>query len=132
MKTIRSITFIFIVLSLAIGTTGCLKTKQVRYSSLVPDFPVSPRVQDTTVSTSLGQKTFSYRYYPSTNVYFDRHRKVYFYSDGEDWHEGEALPGNQRINSLEFVLLELSTDKPYLSQEAQSPNPRYMEKGMKP
>ena len=52
MKPIRWFTLVVVGLSLSIGSTGCLKSKQVWSSSVVPDFPVSPSVQDTPVSTN--------------------------------------------------------------------------------
>ncbi len=132
MKHIRWFTFVVVGLSLSIGSTGCLKSQQVGYSSVVPDFPVSPSVQDTPVSTNPAQKTFSYHYYPSANIYYDTQRRLYFYSDGEDWYESVTLPAALRLNPDEVVALELATDTPFLAQEDYTHNLSYVKKGGTP
>jgi len=132
MQHIRWFTFVVVGLSLSIGSTGCLKSKQVGYSSGVPDFPVSPSVQGTPVSTNPAQKTFSYHYYPSANIYYDTQRRLYFYSDGEDWYESVTLPAALRINPDEVVALELATDTPFLAQEDYTHNLSYVNKGRNP
>ena len=55
-----------------------------------------------------------YRYYPSSNVYKDTERGLYFYLKGENWEVGASLPLPQREELGESVSLELDTDKPYI------------------
>ncbi len=52
-----------------------------------------------------------YRYYPDAQVYFDIHRKVYFYIDGRGWKMSVNLP--YKIKLAGHVTIEMDTDKPY-------------------
>ena len=53
-----------------------------------------------------------YRYYPSSNVYQDPERGLYFYLKGDKWEVGASLPLPLREGLGESVTLELDTDKP--------------------
>ena len=55
-----------------------------------------------------------YRYYPSSNVYKDTERGVYFYLKGDKWEVGASLPLPLREGLGESVSFELETDKPYI------------------
>ena len=55
-----------------------------------------------------------YRYYPSSRVYHDAERGIYFYLKGDNWEVGASLPGSLRVGLGDSVSLELDTDKPYL------------------
>jgi len=55
-----------------------------------------------------------YRYYPSSNVYKDPERGIYFYLKGDKWEVGASLPLPLREGLGESVSLELETDKPYI------------------
>ena len=54
---------------------------------------------------------YTYRYYPDAQVYFDIHRKVYFYYEGRGWKSSATLP--KRIKLAGHVTLEMDTDSPY-------------------
>lgn len=54
-----------------------------------------------------------YHYYPSSYVYFDIDRKLYFYISAGQWRVGASLPGGISIEAGESVLLEMDTDTPY-------------------
>jgi hypothetical protein len=56
----------------------------------------------------------SYRYYPSSSVYYDTGRELYFYLKGDNWEFGASLPGNLRVQLGDYVSMELDTDKPYV------------------
>ncbi|MFQ6079841.1 MAG: hypothetical protein ACE5NJ_12015 [Thermodesulfobacteriota bacterium] len=56
---------------------------------------------------------YRYRYYPSFYVYFDLGRQVYFYLEGDRWRVSAQLPSAIRIESADYVTIELKTDKPY-------------------
>ena len=56
---------------------------------------------------------YQYRYYPSSNVYKDTERGMYFYLKGDKWEVGASLPLPLREGLGESVSLELETDKPY-------------------
>jgi hypothetical protein len=55
-----------------------------------------------------------YRYYPSSNVYKDTERGIYFYLKGDNWEVGASLPLPLREGLGESVSLEMDTDKPYI------------------
>lgn len=55
-----------------------------------------------------------YRYYPSSNVYQDTERGLYFYLKGDKWEVGASLPLPLRQGLGESVSIELETDKPYM------------------
>ena len=55
-----------------------------------------------------------YRYYPSSNVYKDTERGIYFYLKGDKWEVGASLPLPLREGLGESVSFELETDKPYI------------------
>ncbi len=56
---------------------------------------------------------YAYRYYPSSCVYFDVSRKVYFYLEGDDWRMSVSLPRQIQVQVGGYVTLGLDTDKPY-------------------
>ncbi len=58
-----------------------------------------------------------YRYYPSSSVYFDTYRKVYFYLEGENWRMSVSLPQNIRVQLGEYVGIEMDSDKPYIHHD---------------
>jgi hypothetical protein len=54
-----------------------------------------------------------YRYYPSSRVYYDTGRRVYFYPEGGNWQVSASLPSSIRIEVSDYVSLEMDTDEPY-------------------
>lgn len=54
-----------------------------------------------------------YYYYPSSHVYFDVGRGLYFHYEGGGWRVGASLPVGIHIDVNEYVELEMDTDKPY-------------------
>lgn len=56
----------------------------------------------------------NYHYYPSSGVYFDSGREVYFYISGDKWEVSVSLPKNIQIEVGSHVTLELETDTPYI------------------
>lgn len=54
-----------------------------------------------------------YRYYPSSRVYHDRGRGVYFYYKDGQWRVSVSLPTAIHIEVGDYVTLEMVTDKPY-------------------
>ena len=55
----------------------------------------------------------TYHYYPSTYVYFDIDRRLYFYMSGGSWRVSASLPAGISIAVGESVVLEMDTDTPY-------------------
>jgi hypothetical protein len=54
-----------------------------------------------------------YRYYPSSSVYYDTGRRLYFYLKGDNWEVGASLPNSLRVGLGDSVSIELDTDKPF-------------------
>ena len=54
-----------------------------------------------------------YRYYPSSSVYYDGDRKIYFYLKGDNWEVEATLPNSIRLKLGDYVSIEMNTDKPY-------------------
>ena len=54
-----------------------------------------------------------YQYYPSSRVYYEKERGVYFYYRDGQWQLSVSLPSNIRIDVNDYVTLEMGTDKPY-------------------
>ena len=56
---------------------------------------------------------YKYRYYPSSHVYYDTGRSLYFYYSNGDWRMSISLPSRIHIDVYDFVALEMDADKPY-------------------
>ena len=56
---------------------------------------------------------YCYRYYPSSHVYFDTGRSLYFYYDSGGWQVAVSLPTRIHIEINDYVTLEMATAKPY-------------------
>ncbi len=56
---------------------------------------------------------YKYRYYPSTEVYFDVDRNFYFYFSDGNWQVTKRLPFHMKAGLGNSVVLEMATDKPY-------------------
>ncbi|MBN2331797.1 MAG: hypothetical protein JXO49_08140 [Deltaproteobacteria bacterium] len=54
-----------------------------------------------------------YRYYPSSYVYFEASRGLYFYFADGHWQAGISLPVGIHLDIDEYVSLELATEYPY-------------------
>lgn len=57
---------------------------------------------------------YKYRYYPDTKVYHCAERGLYFWLKGDNWEVGASLPLSLKSSSIDYVSLEIDTDKPYI------------------
>lgn len=55
-----------------------------------------------------------YYYYPNLSVYYDRHRKVFYYISGKFWKAGKRLPKRFKLTKHR-ISLKMKTKKPYLA-----------------
>lgn len=55
----------------------------------------------------------NYHYYPTTQIYFDLSRKVYFYLEGGSWRMTVSLPDSLRVELGDSVTIAMDTDRPY-------------------
>ena len=60
-----------------------------------------------------GYRRHAYVYYPSSYVYFDTTRKVYFYMTSGAWKMSVKLPSSVTINLREGVSMTLDTNSPH-------------------
>jgi len=59
------------------------------------------------------RKKHVYHYYPSSRVYYDIGRKLYFYMESGTWKAEVRLPYSLQINLNEAVQIEMDTVYPY-------------------
>jgi hypothetical protein len=57
---------------------------------------------------------FTYRYFPSSFVYFNIDRGIYFYLSDGIWVESYSLPQTISIPPDGYVILKMDVDKPYI------------------
>ncbi len=55
-----------------------------------------------------------YYYYPNLSVYYDRHRKVFYYISGKFWKASKRLPKRFKLTKYR-ISLKMKTKKPYLA-----------------
>ena len=55
-----------------------------------------------------------YYYYPSSSVYHDPDRGLYFYLSGSNWRVSASLPTDLRMHLGTSVSMGMETDKPYI------------------
>lgn len=58
-------------------------------------------------------KRHKYRYYPSSSVYYDEKKKVYFYLEGDNWGVSVNLPHGINLGHHDYVTIETDKDRPY-------------------
>ncbi len=56
---------------------------------------------------------FTYRYYPSSFVYFNIDRGMYFYLSDGMWVNSYSLPHTISLSPDDYVILKMDVDKPY-------------------
>ncbi|MFC1820038.1 hypothetical protein ACFLZG_03000, partial [Thermodesulfobacteriota bacterium] len=59
-------------------------------------------------------KRYEYHYYPSTGVYFDVNRKIYFYFVNGRWQISVTLPGGTRLGYDDPVTINMNNYRPYM------------------
>ncbi len=63
------------------------------------------------------KEKYSYQYYPSSSVYYDIHRKLYFYFEDDNWKIFASLPGSLERKLGDYVKIEMDSDKPYMDND---------------
>lgn len=63
------------------------------------------------------KEKYTYRYYPSCAVYYDTHKKLYYYPEKDNWKISAFLPSNIKRKLGDYVKLETDKDKPYIDNE---------------
>ncbi len=127
-----------IIVSVALGTLtiGCSSPRSVGIHIGDRDRPSYPVVHKRPGPPPHApahgyRKKFAYQYYPTSNVYYDRSRGVYFYLSGSQWEMAISLPTSIHIDIKEAVSLELDTDRPYVDNASHIKQVKYKGKGPK-
>jgi hypothetical protein len=116
---IKKYSFLFIVLLLGITVSSCAKYTYTDKKS--PDIepysgppPTEPSSGPPPWASAPGYKAkFTYRYYPSSFVYFSIDRGIYFYRSGGVWVDSYYLPQTISLTQDGYVILKMDVDKPY-------------------
>ena len=114
---VRSMTAAVLLAGILILITGC-NTMRVYGHYHSPGPPVYKKTQPgppphAPAHGYRAKQQYQYRYYPSTQVYFDITRKYYFYQVGGRWQKSTRLPVTYHIRHDQYVTIRMETDKPY-------------------
>jgi hypothetical protein len=79
---------------------------------------IQPKERSGLENTEIASKQkYSYRYYPYCSVYYDIHRRSYFYFEDDNWKLSASLPGNLERKLGDYVKIEMDSDKPYIDND---------------
>ncbi len=56
---------------------------------------------------------YTYRYYPSLQIYYDLNRELYFYLSDGQWRTSKRAPATYRSRRGDGVTLHMRTGRPY-------------------
>jgi hypothetical protein len=110
-----AIIFCFI-LSNSIGFAGDSDGIQQKKDSGIKT-AVANKLEEKSLSNQEDRQCYSYRYYPSCSVYYDIHRGLYYYPEGDDWHISTSLSSNLERQLGDYVKIEMDTDTPYIDHK---------------
>jgi hypothetical protein len=111
MKTmIKKYSFLFMVLLLGITVSSCATYTYTEKKS--PDTELSSGPPPWAPAHGHRAK-FTYRYYPSSFVYFNIEKGIYFYLSHGVWVDSYSLPSTISISPDGYVILKMDVDKPY-------------------
>jgi hypothetical protein len=132
-KAVRPYSIIVSVVVIVFGISllnGCRRV-EIEVSSAPPARPGPPPPH----APAHGYRAkHVYYYYPSTYVYYEPARGVYFYYENGHWRVGATLPSRVRISVGERVVIEMDSDRPYVQFEAHKKQypPGHVRKTTKP
>ena len=94
---------------------GCHGTKVTIENDRHPDHPVSYEKESPPPwAPAHGYRAkHRYYYYPSSHVYHERDRRIWFYYKDGEWRVSVSLPSEIRIDMNDYVVLEMDNDRPY-------------------
>ncbi len=107
-----------IVLGMALGillsTLGCEKSMTLRYSGgPTGNSPEALALASSSEGSFQETGYYTYNYFPSSQVYYDNNRKLYFYTNGEEWMDTHSLPSGITLDQSEAVSVKLEHPVPY-------------------
>ena len=120
MKTFGKVALLLVCSVALLSVWGCGRSKVSVRTAPEPVYRPSPeRPGPPPHAPAHGyRKKYSYWYYPSSYVYYDSGRSLYFYMENGAWQVGVSLPGSIRLTVGEAVSIEMDVDRPYLSFES--------------
>ena len=123
MKVMRIMSsFILILLLTGITVSSCTTSTYTKKKSTSTE-PVIGTSTEPVISTSPWEPPrrekakFTYRYFPSSFVYFNIDRGIYFYLSEGKWVNSYSLPQAIPIDRDAHVILKMIIDKPYMFHE---------------
>lgn len=112
----KKVTLLFLAISLPgfILLTNCARVtyREHKYTGH-PNYEGRPEPPPHAPAHGYRRK-YSYQYYPSSFVYYDAGRKIYFYLDEGQWSSTRSLPRSIRIHEAEAVRIDVYSDTPYV------------------
>lgn len=104
---------LLVLLTIILISSGCLFSTMVSGGHEHPG-PVVVKGAPPPWAPAHGNRAkHAYRYYPSSQIYFDTGKGLYFFLKNGAWTMAASLPGGIRISVNDFVTLEMDHDKPY-------------------
>ena len=100
------------------GDTGGIQQKE--HSELESPETASKQEKESLSNQSLlkgHRQKYSYRYYPSCAVYYDIHRRLYYYHEDDNWKKSASLSRNLERKLGDYVKIEMDNDKPYIDHD---------------
>ncbi len=107
------ITFGGLILNNGCQGVGVVVKEEPTYRSSPPPYPPEETGPPPWAPAHGFRAKYRYQYYPSSYIYFDLGRKLYFYYDGGNWRVSVSLPASIHIDVGDYVTLEMNTGKPY-------------------
>ena len=98
-------------LGFALALVGCYDSRVVLGGH--PVFENSPPGPPPWAPAHGYRAKHAYRYYPDSEVYYDVERGLYFYMGGDRWQVSAQLPAGIRVDTDDYVALEMNSSKPY-------------------
>lgn len=108
--------FMLPLLAVVLMCSGCLTRAVIGGGNAYPPqaYPEVKKKAPPPWAPAHGHRAkYVYRYYPSSSIYFDTGRGLYFYLRGGAWTASASLPGGITISVNDFVTLEMDNDRPY-------------------
>jgi len=114
MRIYQKATFLVMALGLLISATGCEKSMTLRYTGgPTGNSPEALALASSSEGFYQESGYYTYNYFPSTQVYYDNDRKLYFYTNGEEWIDTHSLPTGMTLDESEAVSVKLENPVPY-------------------
>ncbi len=111
----RKYVTLFVLLTFVLMSSGCLFRGMVSggHEHPVPAPEVVKQGPPPWAPAHGHRAKHVYRYYPSSQIYFDTGKGLYFFLKNRAWTMSASLPGGIRLSVNDFVTIEMDHDRPY-------------------